>query len=52
MVERKYVLTRFSVEKVLCADEVVSGRVAAINSSVYKTYSEIVQLYLELAHSK
>jgi len=31
MVERKYVLTRFSVEKVLSADEIVS----AINSSVY-----------------
>ena len=35
MVERKYVLTRFSVEKVLSPDEVVTGRVAAINSSVY-----------------
>ena len=35
IVERKYVLTRFSLEKVLSADEVVTGRVAAINSSVY-----------------
>ena len=35
IVERKYVLTRFSLEKVLSADEVVTGRVAAINSCVY-----------------
>ena len=35
IVERKYVLTRFCLEKVLSADEVVTGRVAAINSCVY-----------------